>query len=66
MAQDITELIDSLRDEAVLKCRERIERAALRAKGLIRNGHPLDKGKDLPSQTPQYGVTSFLKRRHGL
>jgi hypothetical protein len=66
MAQDITKVIDSLRDAAVVRCRERIEHAAMRAKGLLGNGHPPEKSEIPPPQTSQYGVTSLLKRKHGL
>ena len=65
MAQDITKVIDTLRDSAVGKCRERLEQAALRAKGLLKNGEP-KKSETPQSKAPDYGVTSLLKRKHGL
>jgi hypothetical protein len=64
MLKDVTTVIDSLRDAAVLRCRERIERAALKAKGLLKDGSPSEKKENNKAQ--QYGVTSVLKRKHGL
>jgi hypothetical protein len=65
MAQDITGIIRSLQASAVNRCRERIDEAALRARGLIsRSGD--DDGERAAPGGPQYGVTSVLKRRHGL
>lgn len=64
MAQDITKVLRSLQATAVNRCRERLDEAALRAKDLISRG-----GDERPGPAPgdrQYGVTSVLKRRHGL
>jgi len=66
MARDMTKIIDTLRDTAVGRCRERLEQAALRAKGLIRNGNSTGKSESPPAKAPEYGVTSLLKRKHGL
>lgn len=57
--------ISTLQNAAVGRCRERIAEAAVRAKGLIgieSNGTepPYDCGKH------SCGVTSALKRKHGL
>lgn len=63
MPKDITHVIESLRNTAVGRCRERIDEAARRAKELI---------EDEETKTHQssyhdaYGVTSVLKRKHGL
>jgi len=65
-AQDIKKVIDTLRDAAVGKCRERLEQAALRSKGQINNGRPYEKKEKTSLQPHQYGVTSLLKRKHGL
>lgn len=65
MAQDITTILRSLHSSAVNRCRERLDEAALRAKGLIgREGDGERKGP--AHDDKQYGVTSVLKRRHGL
>jgi len=65
MAQDLMKTISVLQKAAVGNCRKRIEDAALRAKGIIRNDPP---DADAPEQyqRPQCGVTSVLKRKHGL
>ncbi|NLD56767.1 MAG: hypothetical protein GX651_01375 [Methanomicrobiales archaeon] len=64
MVQDITKVLKSLQAAAVNRCRERIDEAALRAKDLIGRG---DGEKKSPApEKPQYGVTSVLKRKHGL
>jgi hypothetical protein len=65
MAQDITGIIRSLQTSAVNRCRERLDEAALRSRGLISTGE--DDGEiHALHDTPQYGVTSVLKRKHGL
>jgi hypothetical protein len=65
MPQDITGIIRSLQSSAVNRCRERLDAAALRARGLISRGN--DDGENgAAHDKPEYGVTSVLKRRHGL
>ena len=65
MAKDITKVIRSLQCSAVNRCRERLDAAALKARDLIgRNENDDEKGK--VHDKPEYGVTSLLKRRHGL
>jgi len=65
MAQDITKILKSLQTTAVNRCRERLDEAALRAKNLIGRGGEAET-RDPAPETPQYGVTSVLKRKHGL
>ena len=66
MAVGSDKKIGKLKDIAIGRCRERIEQAACRAKELMNKPNP--EGKDeryrYTNQTP--GMTSFLKRRHGL
>jgi hypothetical protein len=57
--------ISVLQNTAIGNCRKRIEDAALRAKGIIRSDSP-DAGAPGPCQKPHCGVTSVLKRKHGL
>jgi hypothetical protein len=66
MVTDIIKAIDALKNTAVARCRERIEEAAQKARGL-RGGGPAEENKENPgsSESP-CGVTSILKRRHGL
>jgi hypothetical protein len=64
MAQDITGIIRSLHTTAVNRCRERLDEAALRARGLIGRKEP-GEGQP-PAREDQYGVTSVLKKKHGL
>jgi hypothetical protein len=64
MGQDITGIIKSLQTTAVNRCRERLDAAALKARGLISRGE--DESVKDPAPDDQYGVTSVLKRRHGL
>jgi len=65
VGKDITKVIRSLQCSAVNRCRERLDAAALKARELIGKG---DNGeeKDTAHDKPEYGVTSVLKRRHGL
>jgi hypothetical protein len=66
MVQNIIKAIDALKTTAVARCRERIEEAAQKARGL-RGGSPAEEEEKNPgSREPQCGVTSILKRRHGL
>ncbi len=65
VAQDLMKTIGALQDAAVGRCRKRLEDAALKAKGLLRNGEQDDK-ESHSVQKPSCGVTSILKRKHGL
>jgi hypothetical protein len=58
--------IGKLKDMAVGVCRERLERAACRAKEVMNkpNQEGMDERDRYNNQPP--GMTSFLKRRHGL
>jgi hypothetical protein len=65
MAQDLMKTIGALQNAAVGRCRKRIADAALRAKGIIGNDPPDTDDTDL-CRKPSCGVTSILKRKHGL
>jgi len=65
VGKDITRVIRSLQCSAVNRCRERLDAAALKARELIGRGENGDE-KDTVHDKPDYGVTSVLKRRHGL
>ena len=65
VAKDITGIIRSLQCSAVNRCRERLDAAALKARDLISKGGDGDEQVAAPEK-PEYGVTSVLKRRHGL
>jgi hypothetical protein len=65
MAQDITGIIRTMQTSAVDRCRERLDAAALKARSLINRGED-DAGKDPAHDDQEHGVTSVLKRRHGL
>jgi CBS-domain-containing membrane protein len=65
VAKDLTGIIRSLQCTAVNRCRERLDAAALKARDLIRNGEESGEKDEAPGK-PEYGVTSVLKRRHGL
>ena len=65
MAQDLMRTIGALQDAAVERCRKRIDDAALKAKGLFRSGEQ-DGEEPGSCRKPSCGVTSILKRKHGL
>jgi hypothetical protein len=65
MARDIPSIIGTLRISAVNRCRERLDAAALKARELISKGGNTDEKGDTQDK-PEYGITSVLKRRHGL
>ena len=66
MVKDLTKTINSLRCIAVERCRDRLDQAAKKAKGLIKNGQPVEQKEKSAPDEEQYGVTSLMKRRHGL
>jgi len=66
MAKDITKTINALRCTAVGRCRERLEQAAQKAKDILKNGQQEEKKETTPPSEEQYGVTSLMKRKHGL
>lgn len=65
VAQDLMKTIGALQDAAVGRCRKRMEDAALKAKGLFRGGEQ-DAEVSGSCRKPSCGVTSILKRKHGL
>jgi hypothetical protein len=66
MVLDSDKKIGKLKDIAIGRCRERIEMAACKAKEVINNPTPDRKDKGYLYNTQPSGMTSFLKRRHGL
>jgi hypothetical protein len=66
MVKDLPKTINELRCAAVGRCRERLELAAQKAKGIFKSGHIEEKDDAVPPCKEQYGVTSLLKRKHGL
>ena len=66
MVTDIIKAIDALKNTAVARCRDRIEEAAQKARGLRGAGPAEEKENSPGSCEPKCGVTSILKRRHGL
>ena len=66
MAKDLTETIDAVRSMTIGRCRERIEQAARKTRGLLRNEQQDEQNIEQKGGEDQYGVSSLLKRRHGL
>jgi hypothetical protein len=64
MVQDFMRTIGALREAAVGNCRKRIEEAAIRAKGMI--GADTPGGRVVERDAPPCGISSVLKRKHGL
>ena len=64
VSQDISKILGTLQAAAVSRCRERLDEAAVRAKDLMSGGG--DGRSAATHERPEYGVTSVLKRRHGL
>jgi len=65
MAQDLLRTISALQNTAIGNCRKRIADAALKAK-VILGSDDLDTETADPCRKPPCGVTSILKRKHGL
>jgi hypothetical protein len=66
MVKDITTTINELRCSAVGRCRERLEQATRKAKGILKNGVAEEECDTSQPCKEQYGVSSILKRKHGL
>jgi hypothetical protein len=66
MVQDLLKAIDALKSTAVGRCRQRIEEAAQKARELRGRGQTDEEKKRSGPCEHQCGVTSILKRRHGL
>jgi hypothetical protein len=66
MAKDLTKIVNSLRDAAVGRCKERIEQAAQKTKCVFNPQKPVAPDEKISSGTNTCGVTALLKRRHGL
>jgi len=65
MPQDLSNLLEKIKVSAIERCRDRLDTAAGSAKGLI-NTNSVESCKKFPSLSESHGVTSTLKRRHGL
>jgi hypothetical protein len=65
MASNFNGILEKLKDNAVGRCRERIELAADRAKGAL-NGKKPENPTDSPPKREPPGMTSYMKRQHGL
>ena len=65
MANNLNALIEKIKENAVGRCRERIELAADKAREVL-NGKSPEDPKDSPKKRDPPGMTSFMKRQHGL
>jgi hypothetical protein len=66
MSQDSEKKIGKLKDMALGRCRERIEQAACKAKELMNKPKSEGQKEGTTHYTQPSGMTSFLKKRHGL
>ncbi len=66
MSQDSEIKIGKLKDIAIDRCRERIEQAACKAKELMNKPTSEGQKEGTTNYTQPSGITSFLKKRHGL
>jgi len=66
MTHDISNKIGKLKDMAIGRCRERIEQAACKAKELMNKPKSEGQKQETADYTQPSGITSFLKKRHGL
>jgi hypothetical protein len=65
MANNLNILIGKIKENAVARCRERIELAADKAREVLNGKKPQDP-KDSPPKKEPPVMTSLLKRQHGL
>jgi hypothetical protein len=66
MSLDSDKKIGKLKGIAIDRCRERIERAACKAKELMNKPIPEGQDERYRYNNQPSGMTSFLKRKHGL
>jgi len=66
MIRDVNNKIGKLKDMAIGRCRERIEQAACKAKELMNKPKSERQEQGTTNYTQPSGITSFLKKRHGL
>jgi hypothetical protein len=66
MSQDSEKKIGKLKNIAIDRCRERIEQAACKAKELVNKPTFEGQKEGTTNYTQPSGMTSFLKKRHGL
>ncbi len=66
MVQDILNAINALKNTAVGRCRQRIEEAARKAREIRGGGLTEEEKMQSGPGEPPCGVTSILKRKHGL
>ena len=66
MIRDVNNKIGKLKDMAIGRCRERIEQAACKAKELMNKPKSEGQKQETANYTQSSGITSFLKKRHGL
>jgi hypothetical protein len=65
MANNLNHLIEKIKENAVGRCRERIDLAADKAREVL-NGKKPENQEDSPIQVEPHSVTSCMKQRHGL
>ena len=66
MTQDSGKKIGKLKNIAIDRCRERIEQAAGKAKDLMNKPTFEGQKEGTTNYTQPSGMTSFLKKKHGL
>jgi hypothetical protein len=66
MTSDINNKIGKLKNLAIDRCRERIEQAACKAKEIMNRPKSEGQKEGTTDYTQPSGITSFLKKRHGL
>lgn len=66
MVRDLILKIDIMWCAAIRSCCERIEQMVTKAKTLLQNGHPEEQKEPPPDSEENDGVTTILKRWHGL
>jgi hypothetical protein len=65
MKNDLNTILDRIKETAVGRCRERIEFAADKAREVL-NKKKKEEPNDYPPKVEREGVSSLMKRQHGL
>lgn len=65
MTNNLNTIIERIKETAVGRCRERINFAADKARDVL-NKNKKEEPNDYPPKVEQQGVSSLMKRQHGL
>jgi len=67
MTKNYSQIIGTLKEAAIGRCRQRIDEAAMKVQDIAKKPHDEIREERPPcTGREEFGVTSILKKRHGL